>query len=193
MKKLMLILTALWLAIGFSGCSSLKVYYDYDKSVDFSQYDTFGFYGWTKDSDKIISSLDRERIEDAVAYELKRRGLEYVESGGDLVVSLFITIDDKTGVTYDTDYYGGFYYGGYYRYGPGWGWGPGYTTTRAYEYEYHVGTLVVDVFDKDSEKLIWEGIAQKTVDENPQSRERNINKAVAQVMWNFPLKPKSVK
>ena len=174
----------------FSSCSSLKVYYDYDKSVDFSKYTTFEYYGWAKESDKIISSLDRERIEDAFGYEFASRGLKYVQSDGDLVVTLFITVEQKTGVTYDTQTYGGYYYGGYYGYGPGWGWGPGYaTTTTVREYDYNVGTLVVDVFDKKSEKLIWEGIGQKALDDNPASKAKNIQKAAAQIMWNYPVKP----
>lgn len=185
------LISALVVIVFLSSCSSIKVSYDYDKTVDFTPYKTYEFYGWAKESDKIISGLDRERIEDAFIYEFASRGLKYVESGGDLVVSLFIVIEQKTGVTYNTSTYGGYYYGGYYGYGPGWGWGPSYTTTTAHEYDYNVGTLVVDVFDKKSERLIFEGIGQKTVDANPQSRDKNIQKAVAQIMWNYPVKPQS--
>lgn len=192
MKKARYIPLVIMMTALVAGCSTIKVTHDYDKSVDFSQFKTYEYYGWAKESDKIINNLDRERIENAFAAEFKKRGLEYVESGGDLVVTLFIVIEDKKGVNYQTDTYGG-YYGRYYGYGPGWGWGPTYSTTTAQVYDYKVGTLVVDVFDKKSEKLIWEGIGQGTVDENPRNREKSIPKAVDQIMWYYPVKPRSGK
>lgn len=186
--KPIVLLMAIFIAAIFTGCSSIKVTYDYDKSVDFSKYRTYEYYGWAKESDKVMNELDKKRIEGAFASEFAKRGLTYVESGGDLVVSLFIVVQQKTGVTYTTDTYGG-YYGGYYGRGPGWGWGPTYSTTTAHEYDYNVGTLVIDVFDKKSEQLIFEGIGQKTLDNNPNSKDRNVQKAVAEIMWNFPVKP----
>ena len=182
---------AIIMTLLLAGCFSLKVTHDYDKTVDFSKYKTYQYYGWAKESDKVLNNLDKRRIEEAFAKEFAKRGLTLVDSGGDLMVSLFIVVQQKTGVTYTTDHYG--YYGGYYGYGPGWGWGPSYSTTTAHEYDYTVGTLVVDVFDQKTEKLIWEGIGSKTVDENPQNRERNIPKAVAQIMYYYPVRPKSGK
>jgi hypothetical protein len=127
-------------------------------------------------------------VEEAFGFEFARRGLTYVESGGDLVVTLFFVVEDKTSTTMSTDHYGG-YYGGHYGYGPGWGWGPSYSTTTVHEYDYQVGTLVVDVFDKKTEQLIWESIGQGTIDDNPQSRDKSIPKAVAQIMEVYPVQP----
>ena len=119
-----LLAIALFSAMFFAGCSSIKIAYDYDKTVDFTQYKTFEYYGWAKESDQIINQLDRQRVEEAFGFEFARRGLSYVKSGGDLVVTLFFVVEDKTSTTYSTDHIGG-YYGGYYSYGPGWGWGYG--------------------------------------------------------------------
>ena len=82
-------------------------------------------------------------------------------------------------------------YGGYYGYGPAYGWGPSMSTahTTFNEYEYTVGTLVVDVYDAKNKKLIWEGVAQGTIDENPRGREENIKKVVAQIMARYPVQP----
>ena len=177
----------------FASCSSLKVTADYDKTVDFTKYKTFEYYGWQKDSDKMINELDKKRIEDAFANEFYKRGMTYVKEGGDLVVTLFIVLQQKTEQQATTTGmaggpYGG-YYGGYYGYGPGWGWGGGYSTTTVREYNYVVGTLVCDVFDKAEERLIWEGIASKTVDEDPSTRDRNIPKAVEYLMRKYPVPP----
>ncbi|MEE9462972.1 MAG: DUF4136 domain-containing protein, partial [Bacteroidales bacterium] len=139
-----------------------------------------------------LNSLDRDRFENAFGEEFKARGLEYVEKGGDMIVTLFIVVEQKKGATATTTHMGGGYggyYGGYYGYGPGYGWGGGHSTTNIQEYDYAVGTLVCDVFDAKNEKLIWEGIGTKTVDDDPQSRDKNIPKSVKAIMSKFPIKP----
>ena len=180
------------ITIILSSCSGIKVTADYDKSVDFAKYKTFEYYGWAQESDKILNQLDKGRIEKAFSDEFHKRGLSYVESGGDLVVTLFIVVEEKTELTaHTTDMggrYGG-YYGGYYGYGPGWGWGGGYSNTTVSEYNYKVGTLVCDVFDKAEEKLIWEGIGSKTISENPKNNDVSIPKSVAAIMKQYPVQP----
>ena len=78
-----------------SSCSSLKVSSDYDRSIDFTQFKTFEYYGWAEESDKILNDLDKSRIEEAFGEEFKKRGLSPVKSGGDLIVSLFIVVQQK--------------------------------------------------------------------------------------------------
>jgi len=181
----------LWLVamviILFAGCSpKITVSYDYDKEADFTKYKTYSYYGWAKGSENILNRFDQERIEDATAVELAARGLKYVEEGGDLTVSLFIQFDQKQGVTAYTDNYGSPYG---YGYGYGWGWGYGYSSTSYHEYDYVVGTLVIDVFDHQAKELIWQGVGSKTIDENPNSREDNVQRAVKAIMFNYPVKP----
>jgi hypothetical protein len=177
---------ALVLSVAFlASCSSIQVTADWDKTVDFSGYKTYSYYGWQKDSDKILNDFDKRRIEEAFANEFDKRGIQYVESGGDLVVSLFIVVDQKTGVNSYTNHYGA---RGYGYYSP-WGWGAGYSTTTYQEYDYLVGTLVCDVFDATSKGLIWQGVGSGTVDDNPSKRERNIPRTVAQIMSYYPVQP----
>jgi hypothetical protein len=177
-----------------TSCASVKSTSDYDKSVDFSQYKTYEYYGWGENSDQILNQFDKERIEKAVSEELAKRGMNYVKSGGDAVVALFIVVDQKTSTTAYTNYYNN----GPYAYDPGWGWGPGMaygggmggTSTTTYsENDYLVGTLLIDVWDKEKEKLAWQGVGSKTVDENPKNREKNIQKAVAKIMEAYPVEP----
>ena len=99
-------------------------------------------------------------------------------------ITLFIVVDQKTSVTAYTNYYGGGY-GGYHRYGGGWG--GGYANTTYSENDYLEGTLVMDVFDGESKKQIWQGVARKTVTENPQKRSENIPKAIGLLMNKFPV------
>ncbi len=186
MKKLFYLVSMLYL---LTSCSSIKVISDYDKTVDFTQFETFEYYGWAEESDKILNRFDQERIEQAFGEEFTARNLKYVEEGGDLIVVLFIVVEQKTEVTANTTHTGG-YYGGYYGYGPGYGYGSaGSSMTTVSEYDYQVGTLVVDVFDAKNEKLLWEGIGTKTIDENPQTRDKKIPQAVKAIMAQYPLQP----
>lgn len=188
MKTRYVLFTPLFLAL--AACSSLKVTSDYDKTADFTKYKTFNYYGWQEDSDKILNRFDKERIEEAFGAEFKKRGITFTESGGDAIVSLFIVVDQKTQTTAYTDHYGGMYgsrYGGY-GYG-GWGMAGGASTTTYSESDYLVGTLVCDVFDADTKQLIWQSIGSGTVDDNPNSREKNIPKVVAKIMYQYPVKP----
>lgn len=195
MKKAVFFTTGISILLILNACSGLKVISDVDPTIDWTQYKTFEYYGWAKESDKILTRFDRDRIENSFGEEFKKRGLNYVESGGDMIVVLFVVVEQKTETTASTTSMGGYggYYGGYYGYGPGYGWDPGWgggmSTTTIQEYDYEVGTLVVDVFDAKEEKLIWEGIGTKTVDEDPQTRDKNIPKSVQKIMARFPVQP----
>ncbi len=185
-------LTAFALLFAFSSCSSIKVTSQKDGEVDFNKFKTLSYYGWQENSDKLINRFDRENIEKSFAAEFKKRGISVVEKDGDIIVSLFIVIDEKTGTTAYNDYYGGGgpygYYSGF-RYGPGWGWGMGYSTTSYQEYHYLQGTLICDVFDYKSKNLIWQGVVSGEINENPKSRARNTPRVVAEIMKRYPVKP----
>ena len=176
-----------------SACSSIQVTSDYDKTVDFTKYKTFMYYGWTKESDKVLSEFDRDRIETALNDEFSRRGWALTKEDGDAVVSLFVVVDKKTSYTSYTDHYGGGMYGGMYgpRYGYGGFGGYGYgmpSTTHTQQNDYLEGTLIVDVFDAKERKHIWQGIGKKTLSESTSNREARIKEAVAAIMKQFPIK-----
>jgi len=195
MKKSIYLLPLIILMLG--ACSSVKVVSDMDKTIDFTKLKTYEYYGWADNSDLILTRFDKERIEGAFKDEFTKRGLEYVEKDGDLVVLLHIIVEDKSRVSANTSGYGNFGYGGgYYGYGPGWGWGGGYggygmgmSTTYYDEIDYKVGTLVIDVYHAVDKKLIWESIGTKTVDDNPETREKSLPKSIAKIMAPYPVAP----
>jgi hypothetical protein len=192
MKKNVFLILGVAGLILLSSCSSLKVYSDVDPTVDFTKYKSLEYYGWAEESDKLLTQLDKNRIETAFGEEFKKRGIDVVESGGDIIVTLFIVVEQKKGATAHTTSMGGGYggyYGGYYGYGPGYGWGGGHSTTTIQEYDYNVGTLVCDVFDKKDEKLIWEGIGTGEINENPKNRDARIPKTVQAIMSKYPVPP----
>lgn len=182
--KILLKTVLLVLVIATISCSTVKVVADMDQSVDFSKYKTYSFLGWQDDSDRILNDFDKRRIRDAFISEFEARGLEPVPENGDMAVSLFIVVDQKTSTTAYTNYYGGGY-GGYHRYRGGWGYG--YASTTYSESDYLEGTLVMDVFDGTSKNQVWQGIATGTVTEKAEKREQTIPKHIASLMRKFPV------
>jgi hypothetical protein len=121
------LLIAFIIVATFGACSSIKIKSDRDGDVDFGQFSTLSYYGWQDGSDKILNQFDKQRIEESFAKEFKKRGVSVVEKNGDIIVSLYIVVDRKTGTTAYTNHYGGggpYGYGGF-GYGAGWGWGMG--------------------------------------------------------------------
>ena len=185
MKAIRILLLVMSVSL-LASCSSVKVVTDMDKTVDFSQYKTYNFLGWQENSDKILNDFDRKRIHDAFISEFEARGMKGVSENGDMAVTLYIVVDQKTSTTAYTNYYGGGY-GGYSRYRGGWGMG--HATTTYSESDYLEGTLVMDVFDGASKDQVWQGVATSTVSENPDKREKTIPSKVSALMKKFPVDP----
>ena len=185
--KLIRIFSVMAFVLAMVSCSTVKVVVDLDKNTDFSKYETYSFLGWQADSDKILNEFDQKRIREAFISEFEQRGLKAVQDNGDMQITLFIVVDQKTSVTAYTNYYGGGY-GGYHRYGGGWGYGSANTTYH--ESDYLEGTMVMDVFDGETKNQVWQGIATKTINENPAKRDKSIPAGISSLMRKFPVQPK---
>src|ERR1700693_2429659 len=148
---------------------------DYDRSTDFGQYKT---YSWEK-----VQTQDQlwvDRIKAAVNTALAAKGLTPVESGGDIaIIAIEMTKNQQTLNTF----YDGF--------GGGWGWrrggglggfGDATTTTENYK----VGTLVVDLFDAHTKKLIWRGSASDTLSDKSDKNIKELDKGVKKMFDHFP-------
>jgi hypothetical protein len=164
----------------FSGCSStLKVTTDYDKSVDFSKYKTFAFYKM-KVTDN-VSSLNQERILNSIKAEMIKKGFTQNEDAPDMLINTTAILQDKQSVSANT--YG---YGGYYR---PYGWGGGYGgTTTVNVYEYKDGSIIIDIIDASTQKLIWQGIGNKEIDTPSKNPDAAIADAVFKILYGFPPK-----
>ena len=160
---------------------------DYDKDTDFSQFKTYTFMGWEKNSDQILNQFDKERILKSFANELDSRGMTK-DDQGDVGITLFVVVDDKTSTTAYTSYNGGMGYGGG-RWGWGMGMGMGSSTTNYTENDYKEGTLVIDFYDSGTKQLVWQGVYTGVVKDNPKKREKSIPKNVAKLMKKYPVKP----
>lgn len=144
---------------------------DYSRSADFSKYKT---YSWIKVS--VENPLWEDRVTRAVDSQLSAKGWSKVDTGGDAAVAAYgSTKTRKTLQTWYTGFGGGWYWHGF---------GDGVATTTVEDTP--VGTLMVDIFDSATEKLIWRGIASDTLSGKPEKDEKKLDKAVAEMFKKFP-------
>ena len=180
--KLLLTFCLLIAFILFNSCGpSLKVTSDYDKAADFTKYKTFKI---DLDPQKTsVSQLNQTRIITAVKNELTKKGLTENTTSPDLLVNISTILKDKKSISSNTDYYG---YGGFYR--PYvWGGGMGVTGYTTYNIQdYKDGSLIIDVADASSKKLIWEGIGNSEIDKPLSNPDAQISAAIAKIMASYP-------
>lgn len=159
----------------FAGKSSAQqVKTDYDRGTNFNQYKT---YSW--EHVKTKDALDVDRIKSAVNAALAAKGWTQVGSGGDVsIVAMEITREQQTLNTF-YDGFGGAW--GWRRFGGG-GFGEATTTTDTYK----VGTLVVDLFDTKTKKLLWRSSSTDTLSNNFNKNINNLDKGAAKMFKKFP-------
>jgi len=162
------------IAILSATASLAEVKTDYDRTAEFSRYKT---YSWGK-----IHTADPlwvDRIKAAVNSALAAKGWAEVESGGDVsIMAMEMARDHRTLNTY------------YDNFGGGWGWrrggGFGFGTSTTTEETYQVGTLVVDLFDTNTKKLIWRGSASDSLSAKSDTNIKKLNKDVQKMFDHFP-------
>ena len=145
MKTLKLI--PFFLLLILSSCSSVTVYSDYDKSVDFTPYKTYAYF--KPGIDKVeISDLDKRRILRAIDDQMAAKGFTKSDNP-DLLVNIFTKSREQVDVNQFSAGWG---------YGWGWGWNPwmmyGNQTTVS---TYSEGTLYIDLIDAKKKEMIWQG------------------------------------
>lgn len=172
-----------------AGCaSSTKIQSDYDHSVDFSQYKTYGYYSPMGIENPNYSSLLGSMFRDAIDAQMLPKG--YVKSDNpDLLINVSARLEDKTKVTtYSDPMMGGGYYG--YRGGMYDSWGGYGYGSSTHVSQYTEGTVNVDMVDIKQKRMIWEGVAIGRINEKQKSGElrEDIRVGVAEMFANYPFR-----
>ena len=155
---------ALAVVVGTGVASAQTVYTDFDPSANLASFRT---YYWAPNTNPMPGNdLVNGRIMADVDAALSRRGWMKVPEGqADVAVTAHVSTQERQKL--ETFYTG---WGGW-----GWsGWGPVETTVKTYLN----GTLVVDLFDANTKKLVWRGEATDTVSDNPAKNAERIDKAI---------------
>jgi len=182
--KTIKLLSLLFITAIAASCSSVRVASDYDESVNFTQYKTYGFLKDGVDKAE-ISDLDKKRILKAVDAEMQRRGFTKSEKP-DMLVNIFTRAAKDVNV----NNYGGYgmgmgYYGGW---GPGWGWGGPWGWGGNYTSVSTVteGTLYIDLIDASKKELVWQGVGSGVLTQNRDKKQERINEFVEKIIAEFP-------
>lgn len=178
MKILKLIPLALLLFL--VSCSTVSVYNDYDKQVDFLPYKTFAFF--KPGVDKVeISDLDKKRILKSIEAEMVAKG--FVKSGKpDLLINFFTKSREQVDVNTFNNGWG---------YGWGWGWNPWMwggnqtSVTRTTS-----GTLFIDLIDAKKKELVWQGEGDGQIFRNQKNKEERIQEFVTKILKQYPPEKK---
>ena len=156
----MALFVIVFLLLMSSSLSSQNVYFYFDKTADFLSLKT---YKWVSlQSAAPIDELTDEQIKAALDAGLARKGLTKVNSDGtaDLLI--------------------------------------GYQTSELINQEFsHVdpssrtittGDLAIDIYTPADHHLVWRGVASKALDPKakPEKRQKNLDKAIAKLMKNYP-------
>jgi hypothetical protein len=166
------------LAIGAVAAVAQDVTANYLPSTDFSKYKS---YKWVEiqgaeKPDLIIDTQIRQAIDKALA----AGGLASVTGDkADLYIAYQIAYSkQQQWNTYNT--------GGPYAWRYGGGMGSATSSTIA------IGTVALDMYDPAAKELVWKGQASKTLsnEKDPAKRQKNIDKAMAKLLKDFPPKPK---
>ena len=183
MRRILLFLQAV-LFLAASSALGQDVRYNFDKDTDFSKFKT---YKWVvlKDAPQLDNLVDKQ-IKTAVDAQLATKGLTKTDDDkADLYIGYQAAVgQEKQFTSYSSGWgYGGGWYGG------GWYGGPGgMSTTTGQTSTIYKGQLALDMYDSSHHDLVWRGVASKTIDPKakPDKQEKNLNKAVAKLLKNYP-------
>ena len=155
-----------------------KVTVDYAKEFDFGSLKTFQ-YVETQESNP-ANSLMADRVTNMIKKELKEGGLTEVTENPDVYVTYHYTSQENTSYNTTSMGYGG--YGGYYG---GWGgWGApmgGMASTTTYATTYTEGTLIIDLYDPETKKLVWRGTGTVTVKAKPEKQIKQVENILTKI------------
>jgi hypothetical protein len=174
-----IVLTAIAaLAAGAGAALAQDVNVNYVPGTDFTKYKT---YKWVEiqgaeKPDQILDTQIKQAIDKAMA----AKGL--TKAAGDttdLAIGYQVALtQQQQWNAYSTGGYGARRYGG--------GMGTATSTTI------NIGTVALDMYDAAAKELVWKGQASKTVssEKDPEKRQKNLDKAMAKLLKDFPPKPK---
>ncbi|NOZ94514.1 MAG: DUF4136 domain-containing protein [Acidobacteria bacterium] len=176
---------ALVALFAFSSLGLAKVYVDYDRNAKFGSYKTFA---WMEPNGYDLEDshpLVHKRIVNYIEAKMKQGGLKEVTSNPDLLVTYYVSTKEETQINTVSMGYG---------YGPGWGWDPywsgywgsyGSMGSTTYVSTYTKGTMIIDIVDAKTKKLIWRGTMEHTVPDNPEKAQKKIFKGIDKIVKKY--------
>jgi len=201
MKKLFYLALAVFLLSGFSACTSYNYYQAGINKTNMSGYHTFAWMPQAKSGNQTLGDAADMRVKESTTNALVAKGLQINQQHPDLIVNYTRIVGTGSYTTYYSPYYGG-----YGAWGFGWGWGwyrPWYAYGAPFGYygnityadkgHYKEGTLIIDLIDPHTRKIVWRGFGVGEVHHNPEKDVEDLPKVVDGVLAQLQLAPGSAK
>ncbi len=197
--KNILLAVGLALLTGVSACAP-KVNVEQRANVNFSRYRTFDFADTEvkTEGDRnplLRSSITQDRIKQAIAGELGKRGLRQVENNPDFLVTTHTFVEKAERTVYDTRPAAGYAYpysvgyrGRFLPINYGYWYSPAYYSSPRTE-QYREGTLVIDFIDARTNNLVWRGSVADPVDDAGRLGSE-FSKNAKEILDKFPVAEK---
>jgi hypothetical protein len=185
-RKLLMLVAMAVLAAGCASTRGPQSRIDYDKTVDFSVYRTYGFPKETGTDRGGYSTLVTSYFKSSISTAMEARGYKYSEEKPDLLVNFFMNTRERTETNNQPRMSMGYgYYG--YRYGLYNAW-PLYDEDRTVTYK--VGTINVDIVDAEKKQLVWEGVSEGRISDEAMANPKvTVNAVVTELMRQYPGRP----
>ena len=186
MSRFVLLTSAVMLLASCASKPTIET--DYDHTIDFSQYTTYGFFNPMGIENPNYSSIYGSIFRDAISKEMESRGYK-MSDNPDLMINVSGRLQDKTKVTTTSDpYMGGGYYG--YRRGAYGAWGGYGYGTQTHVSNYTEGTVNVDMVDRALKRMVWEGVAVGRINEKKTNEETrtNIYAGIQEMFAGYPFR-----
>jgi Domain of unknown function (DUF4136) len=149
---------------------------DYDHSVNFLKFKT---YTWEK-----VHATDpsvEDRITIALNRDMAGRYMTEVPKGGDVSITAVEATQDKQEFTNFYDSLGD------YTWQRSWG-SAGFLDSQATLNDVPLNTLIIDMYDTKTHKLLWRGTVTETVASSQDKNDQKIDRAVTLLIGKYPPK-----
>ncbi|MFD1873830.1 DUF4136 domain-containing protein [Hymenobacter bucti] len=187
------------LLTSLSACAP-KVNVEQRANVNFNRYRTYDFADTeVKTSGNanplLRSPIAQDRIKQAIAGELNKRGLRQVENNADFLVTTHTFVEEAERTVYDTQPAAGYAYpysvgyrGRFLPINYGYWYGPSYYSRPRTE-QYREGTLVIDFIDARTNNLVWRGSVADPIDDAGRLGSE-FSKNAKEILDKFPVAEK---
>jgi hypothetical protein len=184
-------LAVMWTA---AGCApSPKIGYDFDRSTDFSAYHTYAWMSGDQEKTgdrRADSSAVDMRIRIAVGTQLRLKGYQTLPEGKpDFFVAYHVGLKDSS-PSISTQYYSDGMAGHAFSHSADSRSASGAAPSLNETASYLTGSLLIDVIDAGTKKLVWRGTAAGEVDPGltSQQRDERTKAIVHNILSHFPPK-----
>jgi uncharacterized protein DUF4136 len=174
MRRLLITLTLAGLV---EGCATMNVSSHIERNISFSEYVT---YDWGPPDNLPVGDprLDNnpffnDYLQGAIEKKMAAKGYERAVTGQpDLLIHYHASVNQKVDV-----------------YGVDRSYGYCYENCEPQYSDYELGTLIIDLVDTKTSKVVWRGWAQDAMDgviDNQQRLEKQVNEGVTKMMMLLP-------